>query len=64
MSGAEVTALLGPPGSVQGYPLKKQTASEWRFLDGQDTRMFVVMFDAAGRVVSTAIEEDPRRLGP
>ncbi len=29
-----------------------------------DTRMFVVMFDAAGRVVSTAIEEDPRRLGP
>lgn len=64
MSGAEVTALLGPPGSVQGYPLKKQTASEWRFLDGQDTRMFVVMFDEAGRVVSTAIEEDPRRLGP
>jgi outer membrane protein assembly factor BamE (lipoprotein component of BamABCDE complex) len=63
MSGEEVKALLGPPGSVQGYPLKKQTAWEWRFLDGQDTRMFVVMFDAAGRVVSTAIEEDPRRHG-
>lgn len=64
MSGDEVNALIGPPGSVQGYPLKKLTAREWRFLDGQDTRMFVVMLDAAGRVVSTAIEEDPRRLGP
>jgi outer membrane protein assembly factor BamE (lipoprotein component of BamABCDE complex) len=63
MAGDQVSALLGPPGSRQGYPLKRQTAWEWRFLDGQDTRFFVVMFDASGRVVSTAIEEDPSRLG-
>lgn len=63
MSLDEVIALLGPTGRVQAYELKKQTAWEWRFLDGMDTRMFVVMFDMAGRVVSTAVEEDPRRQG-
>jgi outer membrane protein assembly factor BamE (lipoprotein component of BamABCDE complex) len=63
MVGDQVSALLGPPGSRQGYPLKQQTAWEWRFLDGNDTKLFVVMFDANGRVVSTAIEEDPSRLG-
>jgi outer membrane protein assembly factor BamE (lipoprotein component of BamABCDE complex) len=63
LSGEEVTALLGPPGRVQPYALKKQTAWEWRFQDGMDTRIFVVIFDAAGRVVSTAVEEDPRRQG-
>jgi outer membrane protein assembly factor BamE (lipoprotein component of BamABCDE complex) len=63
MSGDEITALLGPPGRVQPYALKQQTAWEWRFLDGMDTRMFVVMFNSAGRAVSTAVEEDPRRQG-
>jgi outer membrane protein assembly factor BamE (lipoprotein component of BamABCDE complex) len=63
MQGDQVTALLGPPGRRQGYPLKQQSALEWRFLDGNDTRLFVVMFDSTGRVVSTAIEEDPSRLG-
>lgn len=59
----EVSALLGPPGRVQAYALKKQTAWEFRFLDGMETRLFVVMFDSDGRVVGSAIEEDPRRLG-
>jgi hypothetical protein len=58
-----VLQLLGPPGSEKTYALKQQQASEWRFLDGQDARMFVVMFDNAGIVVSTAIEDDPRRQG-
>lgn len=60
----EVQALLGPPGRTQEYSLKRQTAWEWRFVEqGGETRLFVVMFDADGRVVATAIEEDPRRLG-
>jgi hypothetical protein len=63
MSGEQVAAVLGPPGSRQGYPLKQQSAWEWRFLDGNDTKLFVVMFDASGRAVSTAIEVDPSRLG-
>ena len=63
MSREEVAALLGPPGYVQAYALKQQTAWEWRFLDGMETRMLVVMFDSDGRVVGSSVEEDPRRLG-
>ena len=63
MTQEAVGDLLGPPGGKQFYALKQQTAWEWRFLDGPFTKLFVVMFDAAGRVVSTAIEEDPFRQG-
>ena len=63
MKQAEVLAVLGPPGRSQEYKLKNETAWEWRFNDGAETRMFVVMFNADGVVVSTAIEEDPRRTG-
>ena len=63
MGADEVIALLGPPGRKQPLALKQQVAWEWRFLDGHETRMFVVMFDTAGRVVGTAIEDDPRRQG-
>jgi outer membrane protein assembly factor BamE (lipoprotein component of BamABCDE complex) len=62
-NGSDVRGLLGPPGRTEKYALTKQTAWEWRFLDGNNTRMFVVMFDAAGAVVSSAIEEDPRQSG-
>ena len=61
--GDEVAAILGPPGRVMSYSLKKQSAWEWRFQDGHETRLFVVMFDDRGRVVSTAVEDDPRRQG-
>ena len=60
---ADVLAVIGRPGREQEYRLKQETAWEWRFNDGAETRMFVVMFNAAGQVVSTAIEEDPRRTG-
>ena len=63
MKQEEVLAAIGPPGRSQEYKLKNETAWEWRFNDGADTRMFVVMFNANGQVVSTAIEEDPRRMG-
>lgn len=62
-SESEVLQRLGPPGSTQSYALKRQRALEWRFLDGNDARMFVVMLDSGGTVVSTATEEDPRRSG-
>lgn len=63
MSGDDVVAVIGPPGRRQEYRLKNQTAWEYRFNDGAETRIYVVMFDAAGKVVSTAVEEDPRRTG-
>jgi outer membrane protein assembly factor BamE (lipoprotein component of BamABCDE complex) len=63
MKQAEVLSVLGPPGRSQDYKLKNETAWEWRFNDGAETRLLVVMFNADGVVVSTAIEEDPRRMG-
>ena len=60
MTEADVLALLARPGRREEYRLKQETAWEWRFDDGADTRVFVVTFNAAGKVVSTAIEEVPR----
>jgi outer membrane protein assembly factor BamE (lipoprotein component of BamABCDE complex) len=60
MRQAEVLVVLGPPGRTQEYRLKREVAWEWRFQDGAQTRVFVVMFNAAGQVVSTAVEEPPR----
>ncbi|MEP6609178.1 MAG: hypothetical protein ABJA83_10930 [Burkholderiaceae bacterium] len=59
----DVLVALGRPGRAERYPLKQQSAWEWRFLDGPTERLFVVTFDAGGNVVSSAIEEDPRRFG-
>ncbi|MEO8186264.1 MAG: hypothetical protein ABI580_02740 [Burkholderiaceae bacterium] len=59
----DVLVTLGRPGRAEKYPLKQQSSWEWRFLDGHETRLFVVTFDARGTVVSTAVEDDPRRFG-
>ncbi len=63
MKELDVLVMLGRPGRAERYPLKQQSAWEWRFLDGHDTRLFVVSFDASGTVVGSAVEDDPRRLG-
>jgi outer membrane protein assembly factor BamE (lipoprotein component of BamABCDE complex) len=59
----EVLALLGPPTRTQAIALKGQVAWDWRFQEGGSTRVFVVTFDQAGRIVGTAIEDDARRSG-
>lgn len=59
MSREEVRVLLGRPGSVQSYPLKRQTAWEWKYIgEMHRDHIFYVMFDESGRVVSTG-SEDP-----
>jgi outer membrane protein assembly factor BamE (lipoprotein component of BamABCDE complex) len=63
MKELDVLVMLGRPGRTERYPLKQQSSWEWRFLDGHDTRLFVVTFDARGTVASTAVEDDPRRFG-
>lgn len=63
MKELDILVVLGRPGRAEKYPLKQQTSWEWRFLDGVETRVFVVTFDTGGSVVSSAIEEDPRRFG-
>ena len=59
----DVLVMLGRPGRAEKYPLKQQSSWEWRFVDGHETRLFVVTFDASGTVVSTSVEDDPRRFG-
>ena len=59
----DVLVMLGRPGRAEQYPLKQQSSWEWRFLDGPETRLFVVTFDARGTVASTAVEDDPHRFG-
>ena len=63
MKEVDILVMLGRPARAERYPLKQQSAWEWRFLDGGETRVFVVTFDASGKVVASAIEEDPRRFG-
>lgn len=63
MKDVDVLVMLGRPGRAEKYPLKQQSSWEWRFVDGASERLFVVTFDAGGRVFSSAVEEDPRRFG-
>lgn len=53
----DVRLLLGRPGKQQYYELKRQTAWEWKIIDAQSDKRFFVMFDEAGKVVSTGIED-------
>lgn len=63
MKELDVLIALGRPERAQRYPIKRQAAWEWRFLDGGQTRVFVVTFDENGTVMSTSIEEDASRFG-
>lgn len=63
MKEVDVLVTLGRPARAQKYPLQRQTSWEWRFLNGVDTRVFVVTFDESGTVVNSSIEDDPARFG-
>ena len=56
----EVRRLLGRPARVQRYALKRQEEWTWRWADGPTAREFGVVFDADGRVVSSAVGEDTK----
>lgn len=60
---AQVRRLLGRPAATQAYPLKQQEAWDWRYLEGTDSRLFTVTFDAAGHVVETGSRADPQMQG-
>jgi hypothetical protein len=56
LSREDVRRLLGRPGGSKAYPLKRQTAWEWKFVgDDHGTKVFYVAFDEANRVVATGI---------
>lgn len=57
MSRSDVRLLLGRPGSEQAYPLKRQTAWEWKYIgEMHRDHVFYVMFDETGKVVSSGSE--------
>jgi outer membrane protein assembly factor BamE (lipoprotein component of BamABCDE complex) len=64
MKQVQVLALLGRPGSTESYRAKQQVAWIWKFVEGGGSaKAFVTIFDASGSVVSTAVEDQPRRTG-
>lgn len=57
----EVRNILGRPAKMVPYALKKEEVWDWRFKqNAQDSKLFSVTFDASGKVLSTAIGDDPR----
>ena len=50
---AQVRRLLGKPAKTQSYSLKHEEVWDWRFADAQESRVFSVIFDNDGRVLST-----------
>ncbi|MBA2412458.1 MAG: hypothetical protein H0V63_06490 [Burkholderiaceae bacterium] len=58
MSKVDVLGMLGQPTRSDKYPAKQQTAWEWRFLDSNAQRVFVVRFGAQGTVASSTIEDN------
>lgn len=59
---AQVRRLLGLPAKTMRYALKNEEVWDWRFLDGQENKMFSVTFDNDGRVKSTATNLDDSEL--
>jgi outer membrane protein assembly factor BamE (lipoprotein component of BamABCDE complex) len=61
MDAAQVRRALGRPATTARYDLKPdETHWEWRWMDGQAHKVFVVTFDRDGKVMSTATKDDPR----
>jgi hypothetical protein len=59
----QVRRLLGKPAKIQRFDLKKEEIWDWRFSDGQESKIFSVSFDLEGRVKSTATTHDPQEMG-
>ena len=56
----QVRKLIGRPAKSQKFDLKPDEEHwDWRWLDGQQSKIFTATFDPAGKVVKTAITDDP-----
>ncbi|MEO6409640.1 MAG: outer membrane protein assembly factor BamE [Burkholderiaceae bacterium] len=60
----QVRRLLGQPASARHFALKHEEVWDWRYVEGNENRIFSVTFDAAGRVVSTASTLDLQGVVP
>ena len=59
----QVRRLLGLPAQTQSFALKQEEIWDWRFVDGQEKKVFSVTFDLNGRVVGTGVTLDPVEAG-
>jgi outer membrane protein assembly factor BamE (lipoprotein component of BamABCDE complex) len=57
---SELRPILGRPAQTQRYALKEQEVWDWRYKNGQASRLFSVTLDNAGKVVATASIDDPK----
>lgn len=63
MTQAQVSEMLGRHAKTHLYALKPdEEVWEWRYMDGQDRKIFSVMFDREHKVQSSASTDDPRTL--
>ena len=61
MDQSEVRRTLGKPAKTQRFAMKPdEDVWEWRFLDGQQKKVFSVTFDREAKVLSSATTDDPR----
>ncbi len=61
MDKADVRRLLGKPGKTARFDLKPDEEHwDWRWLDGQLVKVFSVTFDRDGKVMASAVSDDPR----
>ncbi|MBE7417716.1 MAG: outer membrane protein assembly factor BamE [Ideonella sp.] len=58
----ELRPLLGRPAQVQRQALKRHEVWDWRYRDGQASRLFSVTLDDGGQVVSVASLDDPKQV--
>jgi outer membrane protein assembly factor BamE (lipoprotein component of BamABCDE complex) len=60
MDKAEVRRTLGKPGKTAKYDLKPDEEHwDWRWLDGQMSKVFTVTFNRDGKVMASAVSDDP-----
>ena len=62
MAQDEVRRLLGKPAKVWNFPTKPdETTWDWRFQDGQQRKIFSVIFDGEQRVQSSHSADDTQQ---
>jgi outer membrane protein assembly factor BamE (lipoprotein component of BamABCDE complex) len=60
MDKAAVRRVLGKPGKTAKFDLKPDEEHwDWRWLDGQIPKVFSVTFDRDGKVMASAVSDDP-----
>jgi outer membrane protein assembly factor BamE (lipoprotein component of BamABCDE complex) len=61
MGKVEVRRMLGKPAKTARFDLKPDEEHwDWRWLDGQVPKVFSVTFNRDGKVMASAVSDDPR----